>query len=182
MSARVSLQIFLGFLMFAAVFVPLERRFPRRAYATFRSGWNTDVVYYVAGCFVAKLSDATSLGAMLLVRNATSLSFQSDVAMQPSWLQFLEILTPADFVAYVFHRCLHQYAGLWRLHRVHHSSQRMDWLANVRLPPLDKMLGDCLQFIPIFCIGFADGPVLAYTIALGFQGYLAPPRRRPLGN
>ncbi len=92
--------------------------------------------------------------------------------MQPGVIQFLEILILADFLAYIFHRCLHRFGGLWRLHRVHRSSERMDRLANVRLHPIDKMLGDCFQLIPIFCIGFGEGTVLAYTIFLGFQGFL----------
>ena len=42
----------------------------------------------------------------------------------------------------------------------------------MHLHPIDKALGDCFQFIPIFLIGFSDGAVLAYTICLGFQGFL----------
>jgi sterol desaturase/sphingolipid hydroxylase (fatty acid hydroxylase superfamily) len=48
----------------------------------------------------------------------------------------------------------------------------MDWLANVRLHPVDKLFGDTFQFIPIFCVGFGETPLLAYTIFLGFQGFL----------
>lgn len=47
----------------------------------------------------------------------------------------------------------------------------MDWLANVRLHPVDKLMGDCFQFIPLFFLGFSTGPLLAYTIFLGFQGF-----------
>jgi len=158
--------------MFALVFVPLERWFPLRQSRTFRIGWETDVAFYAIGCFVAKISDATSMGAMLLIRRAMGLDFQSAMATQPGWMQFLEIVIITDFLAYLFHRALHQCAWLWRLHKVHHTSQRMDWLANVRLHPFDKMLGDCFQFIPIFCLGFSSAAVLTYTICLGFQGFL----------
>jgi sterol desaturase/sphingolipid hydroxylase (fatty acid hydroxylase superfamily) len=173
MSAPVSLQIIFGFFMFAAVFVTLERCVPlRRRQGPFRPGWATDVVWYAAGCFVAKTSDAASFGGMLLIRELTGLGAGGMAAAQPAWLQFFEILILADFLAYLFHRSIHRFDLLWRLHRVHHSSERMDWLANVRLHPLDKLLGDCFQFIPIFLLGFASGPVLAYTIFLGFQGFL----------
>jgi sterol desaturase/sphingolipid hydroxylase (fatty acid hydroxylase superfamily) len=172
MSAPISWEVFFGFLMFAVVFVPLERTFPTRRQPTFRRGWATDVLYYAAGCFVGRLSDATSLAGMLLIRQATGLNIHGVAASQPLLLQFAEILLLADFLAYWFHRALHQTTILWRLHRVHHTSERMDWLANVRLHPVDKLLGDCFQFIPIFFIGFGDGPLLAYTIFLGFQGFL----------
>lgn len=46
----------------------------------------------------------------------------------------------------------------------------MDWLSNVRLHPLAKMLGHCFQFTTIFCIGFGTTPLLVYTIFPGFLG------------
>lgn len=165
------MEVFLGFLMFALVFAPLERCFPRRTQRTLRPGWATDVTYYVAGCFVGRLSDAASLAGMLLIRRGLQLNPESTAANQPGWVQFLEILIIADFLAYLFHRCLHRCAFLWRFHRVHHTSERMDWLANVRLHPVDKLLGDCFQFIPIFCLEFADAPLMAYAIFLGFQSF-----------
>lgn len=171
MSAPVSLEIFFGFAMFALVFVTLEHCVPAKLQNSFRPGWATDVMFYIAGCFVGHLSDAVSLGAMLLIREAVGLG-DGLAAGQPYWIQFLEILVLADFLAYVFHRTLHTFGWLWRLHKVHHSSPRMDWLANVRLHPVDKLMGDCFQFIPIFFLGFANAPLMAYTIFLGFQGFL----------
>jgi sterol desaturase/sphingolipid hydroxylase (fatty acid hydroxylase superfamily) len=129
-------------------------------------------MYFVAGCVVGHLSDAASLWWMLLIRHATGVNAEGFAAMQPAWIQFLEILLIADFCAYWYHRCIHSIASLWRLHKIHHSSQSMDWLANARLHPLDKVLGDCCQFVPIFCLGFGKGPLLAYTIFRGFQGFL----------
>jgi sterol desaturase/sphingolipid hydroxylase (fatty acid hydroxylase superfamily) len=172
MSAPVSLQIALGFLMFTAVFVPLERWLPRRRQPVFRAGWATDVAYYVVGCFVGRLTDAVSLSAALLIRHAAHLDFTTTVADQPAWVQFLEILLIADFLGYSYHRLIHSCGRLWQLHRIHHSSPQLDWLANVRLHPIDKILGDCFQFIPIFCLGFDTLPLLYYTIFLGFQGFL----------
>ena len=158
--------------MFAVVFIPLERWQPAHDQNALRRGWKIDVLYYVAGCFVGHLSDTLSLGGMLILRNALGLDTGHLAGTQSGWLQFLELILLADFLAYLFHRALHRNPWLWRLHKVHHSSSSMDWLANVRLHPLDKILGDCFQFIPIFLLGFGDGPLLAYTIVLGFQGFL----------
>lgn len=93
------MEVFLGFLMFALVFAPLERCFPRRTQRTLRPGWATDVTYYVAGCFVGRLSDAASLAGMLLIRRGLQLNPESTAANQPGWVQFLEILIIADFLA-----------------------------------------------------------------------------------
>jgi sterol desaturase/sphingolipid hydroxylase (fatty acid hydroxylase superfamily) len=172
MSAPIALELFAGFLMFAVVFAPLERLFPMRRQPALRRGWGLDVAYYALGCFVGHGSDALCVGALLLIRQGSGLNFGHLAAGQPGWLQFIEIVLLADFLAYWFHRALHTHPLLWRLHRVHHTSEHMDWLANVRLHPVDKVLGDCFQFIPIFLLGFGNGPMLAYTIFLGFQGFL----------
>jgi sterol desaturase/sphingolipid hydroxylase (fatty acid hydroxylase superfamily) len=172
MSAPVAIEIFAGFFIFALVFAPLERFFPIHKQPALRSGWGTDVLYYAVGCLVGHLSDAASLFGMLLIRRAIGANVHYAAGLQPVWLQVLEILLMADFLAYWFHRCLHRNEFLWRFHRVHHSSERMDWLANVRLHPIDKVMGDCFQFIPILCVGFSDTALLAYTIFLGFQGFL----------
>jgi len=172
MSAPVSLEIFCGFFLSALVFMPLERFLPSRDKKTFRPEWASDIVYYVVGCFVGHLSDSASLAAMLLIRHATGLTPGNFISHQPVLLQFVEIVLTTDFLAYWFHRSLHRRALLWRLHRVHHGSKDMDWLANVHLHPVDKLLGDCFQFVPVFFLGFSSGPLLAYTIALGFQGFL----------
>jgi len=173
MSAPVSVQIIFGFLIFALVFIPLERCFPRRRQRMLRPGWATDVFYFAIGCWAGKYGDAISVGAMLFIRGELGLNSERLAASQPWWLQLLEILLISDFLGYWFHRLLHRYAWPWRLHSIHHCSVRMDWLVNVRVHPLDKMAGDCFQFIPILCLGFSDGPILAYTIIfLGFQNFL----------
>lgn len=172
MSAPVALEVFFGFVMFAAVFAPLERFFPIRRQPVLRPGWSTDVVYYIAGCILGHVSDAASLLGLFLIQRAIGAKALSGAAAQSLWLQVLEIVLIADFLTYVFHRALHSNAFLWRFHQVHHCSERMDWLAGNRLHPVDKILGDCFQFIPIFCIGFSGTAVLVYTIFLGFQGFL----------
>jgi sterol desaturase/sphingolipid hydroxylase (fatty acid hydroxylase superfamily) len=158
--------------MFLLVFVPLERRFPFRRQQLRRPGWKTDVIYYMTGCFVGQFSDAASLAAMLLVRQATGLNFENVAATQPGWVQFLEILVLSDFLAYTYHRTVHTYPWLWQLHKIHHSVRQMDWLSGIRVHPVDKVLGDLFQFTPLFLLEFSNGPLLAYTIWLGFQSFL----------
>jgi len=172
MSAPIYLQVFAGLAIFALAFAPLERLLPAHRQRSLRPGWTTDILYYVVGCFVGHISDSASLTGMIVVRHAMGFSGLREVTVQPAWLQFPEIVLIADFLAYWLHRFLHRNRYLWRLHRVHHSSEHMDWLANVRLHPLDKFMGDCFQFVPIFCIGFSNGVLLAYTVALGIQGFL----------
>jgi sterol desaturase/sphingolipid hydroxylase (fatty acid hydroxylase superfamily) len=170
-STPIYLQIIIGFVLFATIFVTLERRFPLRRQKIFRRGWLTDVEYFVVGCLAGQFSGVISLALILSIRPLTG--HPQIISHQPGWLQFLEILLLFDFLGYLFHRAMHEIPWLWRFHRIHHSSQEMDWLVNVRVHPVDKVLSDCLQLIPAAFLGFSTAPLLAFTILLGVQGFLS---------
>jgi len=171
-STPIYLQIIIGFVLFAGIFVTLERKLPLRRQRIFRRGWITDVSYFVLGCFAGQFSAATSLAVILLVCHVTGLRYAHMASHQPGWLQFLEILLLFDFLGYAFHLAMHKIPWLWRFHRIHHSSQEMDWLVNVRVHPVDKVLADCIQLIPTLCLGFSTLPLLAFTILIGIQGFV----------
>jgi sterol desaturase/sphingolipid hydroxylase (fatty acid hydroxylase superfamily) len=171
-STPIYLQIILGFVLFAAVFVPLEHKRPLRRQRIFRYGWVTDVKYFVMGCLVGQFSGTTSVAIVLVVRQLTGPRYSQLASHQPGWLQFLEILLLFDFLGYVFHLAMHKVPWLWKFHRIHHSSEEMDWLVNVRVHPVDKFFADCIQAVPTFFLGFSPIPLLAFTIFLGFQGFL----------
>jgi len=171
-STSVYLQIVIGLVAFGAIFITLERKFPVRRQAIFRRGWVTDVKYFVAGCFAGNFSGTLCLSIVLFIRHIAGPRYLQIASHQPGWLQFLEILLIFDFVGYITHRAMHSIPWLWRFHRIHHSSQEMDWLVNVRVHPIDKILSDCFQTIPIILLGFSPIPLLAFTIFLGVQGFV----------
>jgi sterol desaturase/sphingolipid hydroxylase (fatty acid hydroxylase superfamily) len=172
-STPIYLQIIIGFVLFATIFVTLERKFPLRRQKMFRRGWLTDVEYFVVGCLAGQLSGVISLALVLFLRPLTGTSYPQMISHQAGWLQFLEILLLFDFLGYACHRAMHEIPWLWRFHRIHHSSQEMDWLVNVRVHPADKMLSDCVQLIPATFLGFSPLPLLAFAILLGVQGFLS---------
>ena len=171
-STPIYLQIIIGFVLFAAIFVTLERKLPLKHQKIFRRGWITDLNYFVLGCLTGQFSSAVSLATIVLVCHMTGLHCSHIASHQPGWLQFLEILLLFDFLGYTFHRAMHKIPWLWRFHRIHHSSQEMDWLVNVRVHPVDKVLSDCVQLVPTLCLGFSTLPLLVFTILLGVQGFL----------
>lgn len=171
-STPIYLQIIIGFVLFAVIFVTLERKLPLRRQDIFRRGWSTDVKYFIAGCLAGQFSGAASLALIVFIREIAGLRYPQMASHQPGWLQFLEILLLFDFLGYVFHRAMHKFSWLWRFHCIHHSSQEMDWLVNVRVHPVDKILSDCIQTIPTLLLGFSSGPLLAFTAFLGVQGFL----------
>ncbi len=173
MSVNLGQQIFIGFFGLALLFVSLERLFPVHRQPTLRLGFATDTLHYVLGCCIGLFTDAVSfaVSAWILRANLSPI-WTKPIQSQPLWLQFIEIVLISDFFAYWIHRLLHHSPVLWRLHTIHHSARPMDWLSNVRLHPLDKVLGDLAQFIPVLCFGFAQKALFAYIIFLGLHGFL----------
>jgi sterol desaturase/sphingolipid hydroxylase (fatty acid hydroxylase superfamily) len=90
----------------------------------------------------------------------------------PFGLELLLGLLVADLAGYVSHRLFHR-GRLWRVHAVHHSSERLDWLAAARVHPLNEVGARFAQAAPLLLLGFdplvfaAAAPVLTlYAVLL----------------
>jgi sterol desaturase/sphingolipid hydroxylase (fatty acid hydroxylase superfamily) len=158
-------------LLLALVFVPMEKLFPLDPrQSVFRRGWVTDLVYFFFSHVLVQFSLwMTLLPARVFFGWAVSPALQATVASQPGALQFLEILVVADLSEYAVHRLFHRVPVLWRFHRIHHSSRQLDWIAGSRLHLVDVILTRGLTFVPLFVLGFADGPVKAYLVFVSFH-------------
>jgi sterol desaturase/sphingolipid hydroxylase (fatty acid hydroxylase superfamily) len=153
----VLLRALIGFLLLAIVFMPLERLWPAHSGARwFRPGFRTDVLHFfftglltTAGLVLAAIPIVVAMNAL------TPAAIRDAVTAQPELLQFLEALLIVELVGYWSHRMMHTVPALWRLHRVHHSSERMDWLAAAHLHPFDGSLGRLLAVIPLAYLGYS---------------------------
>jgi sterol desaturase/sphingolipid hydroxylase (fatty acid hydroxylase superfamily) len=70
-----------------------------------------------------------------------------------------------DLVSFLVHRCLHRYDGLWKIHKVHHSSLELDGFATTRTHLAENML----RFVPSQALLFVIGmpvSVVAATVAV----------------
>jgi len=90
----------------------------------------------------------------------------------PLWAGVPLAILIADLVFYTTHRAAHSWDWLWQFHSVHHSIKDMDWLAGVRVHPLDQILttisGICLNI----ALGFSL-PTLALVGAIyAWQSHL----------
>lgn len=162
----------LGTLTTAALFVPLERWRPLRPeQGPFRRGWLTDAEYFFASHALVQLMSvlvmlpAVKLGAWLAVP-----PFAAVVRSIPVALQFLGCVLVADLAQYWIHRGFHRIPLLWRFHLVHHSVERMDWLAGSRLHLVDIIVTRGLVLLALIVVGFDERAVLAY---LGFVSFHA---------
>lgn len=71
----------------------------------------------------------------------------------PLWMDVLLGGAIIDFGMWVMHRLSHQQHWLWRLHAIHHSSQRLYWLNGERRHPLSALI--------------LSGPGILLTLLLG---------------
>ena len=153
----------LNVLMLCAVFAPIEKIAPLHRRGFFRPGWATDGLYFLFGHLLVQISTLLTLApATVLFADAKSAAVERWVAAQPAALQFFEIVLVADLAEYLIHRLFHRLRPLWPFHEVHHSSRQMDWLAGSRLHLVDVVATRGFTFLPIYLLGFARGPVVAY--------------------
>jgi lathosterol oxidase len=170
-----SLDWFLLNLMFwCAVFIPLERWFAlRREQPVFRHGWRTDLAYFfVSALAVQWVTIVTMKPAQVLFAWVLDEQWRVSIGQQPLWLQIIEILLITDFVQYWAHRAFHRIPFLWRFHAIHHSAERMDWLAGLRLHIVDIVVTRGLSYMPLFALGFADAALLGYGVIVTLQATL----------
>lgn len=79
-------------------------------------------------------------------------SAHSPLRAWPLALQAVLALVLADFVSYWSHRLRHT-RFLFPLHAVHHSAEKLDWLAAARLHPLDDLFDNVAVTLPVLALG-----------------------------
>lgn len=161
--------IILDLLFMSLIFVPLERVFFLRRQRVLREGLATDLSHYGLNHLLMGLT------FYLIAWPGNWLHAQFDwgtvtdrVQGLPLWVQVLAILFIADFVQYWIHRCFHG-VRLWRFHRIHHSTEVMDWLAGSRLHIVDVIVTRAVSYVPIVCLGFSNAAVHAYLPIVAIQ-------------
>lgn len=164
----------LNLLVFAVVFVPLERAFPLRpGQRVLRAGWSTDVGYFFVNHVGIQLLTFLSLWPAMALAQALGMDEVSRrVSAQPVWLQVLELMLLADLMQYWVHRAFHRWPLLWRFHSVHHSIREMDWLAGSRLHLVDVVVTRALVVLPAFVLGFAEPALYAWLVIIALHGVL----------
>jgi sterol desaturase/sphingolipid hydroxylase (fatty acid hydroxylase superfamily) len=139
------------FAVLGVVFALLERRWPERTRAVLFSRTRlTDWLYWPFSAFVTgnltRLFVLGSFGAIALAVGYRGAPRQLlpwlegegrfGVGVLPLPVQVFFALAVGDLVNYWNHRLRHTRL-LWPFHAVHHSPRTLDWLASVRMHPVD---------------------------------------------
>ncbi|HET6618601.1 MAG TPA: sterol desaturase family protein [Dongiaceae bacterium] len=148
------------------LFIPLERLFARLPdQPIFRLAWREDLFYFlVNSLLVQSLTYLSLTPANELVAHTDWGALRSFIAAQPLLLQFLEIVVVTDLTQYWVHRAFHRVPALWRFHAVHHSAQKMDWLAGSRMHVVEIVCLRGLTVIPMYALGFDPWALKAYIL------------------
>jgi sterol desaturase/sphingolipid hydroxylase (fatty acid hydroxylase superfamily) len=158
----------IALIVLAAIFVPLERLFAlRRDQRILRTGWRTDLVHFVVNPVLRAIAIVVVVGPFVLAADAlVPETWQAEVIAQPAGLQLVEALAIVVVGNYWAHRLSHRIGFLWRFHRVHHSSERLDWLAATHLHPIDSALSLVLPVTPLALLGFSRATFGASIVLL----------------
>lgn len=82
-------------------------------------------------------------------------------AALPPALEIALAVVLYDVGAYASHLALHRVETLWRFHKVHHSSQILDWLATFRGHALEHALRHLASAVLLLLVGFSLSAVAA---------------------
>lgn len=154
-------------LLTGMIFIPLEKLFGRLTdQALFRSEWREDLFYFLLGSILVQSLTYLSLAPSMTILQHTGNwgEFRQMVSNQPLWLQVLEIMFLTDFVQYWFHRAFHRIPFLWGFHAVHHSAQKMDWLAGSRMHLFEIIGLRSMTIIPMYVLGYAENALHIYIL------------------
>ena len=177
---------FLGitvFVMVVAVFVPLERLLPFHDQRVFRRNWHHDLSFWVLNRPMVFAGGALMVAAALFLSDhVVPRAITTRVSELPLWIGVPLAILAADQVFYCVHRASHTYPALWQFHAVHHSIRDLDWLAGVRVHPVDQLItsvsGICVQL----ALGFSPATLAVTSTIYLWQSYAIHSNVRiPLG-
>jgi len=144
-------------LLLAVVFLPLERLFALHAQKISLRRSAVDVGYYFLNGLAPGLLLAVPLSlAAWGAHYAVPHSLHAAVAAWPLWLRVLVGLVVGEIGFYWGHRWCHEIPLLWRFHSIHHSVERLYFLASARAHPLDNVFIRLCGLIPACILGVAS--------------------------
>lgn len=144
-------------LVLLVLFVPLERLLPHRAdQPILRPQWTLDAIYLLLNGILIRAGFVAVVAlAMPAIDGLVPEALRAEVAGLPLWAQIPLAIVIADLGFYAHHRLFHAVPFLWRFHAIHHSIERLDWLAAHRVHPIDQVASAAMSLLPLYALGFS---------------------------
>ena len=147
-------------LIFGIVLLFLERIMPFEKNWVNGSDWNLDFTYYIIN-YLIKI--AAQFGFIWLTTYVSFLNwFPTSI---PFWLQVIFALVIIDFFLFYIHMISHKYYWLWKLHAIHHSSERLYFLNGEKRHAIHQLLEGGPGIVICLIIGVPQ-PVVVTALAL----------------
>lgn len=150
--------------LFGLLALLLERWFPFEKTWLHGSDWNLDFAYYIIN-YLIKISAQFAL-IWLAIWIPFPQWFPTSV---PFWLQVLLALIIIDFFLFLVHWQSHRYEWLWKLHAIHHSSERLYFLNGEKRHALHQILEGSPGIILCLAIGTPQPVVVAALAVLAIN-------------
>lgn len=129
-----------------------------------RAHFISDLVYALTGYVaISSLSLAYIVTGSRLLGESAGLPRLAALNL-PFWISAPLALVALDLGQYVAHYLMHRYDWLWEFHKIHHSSETVDWLATFRSHFIEQILRRVIGPLLLIAAGF---PVGASLIASG---------------
>lgn len=158
----------ISFGILTVIFLPLERAFTARRQGFVRRGFWADLCYFLGQYLLWNTPVVLAITWGHTQMEHLPLHGVREVfAGWPWWLQFGVAILVSDCAIYWAHRWQHNNAFLWRFHRVHHTAERMDWLAAHREHPLDNLYTRTVENVPLLLLGFPMYTIAGFAVFRG---------------
>lgn len=160
-------------LLLISVFVfALERLFPwRPKQEALRDDLNQDLFWMVLNTqFISWMLAIAATHVVAWLNSAVfHLGLPSPeklglISKWPWWLQFIVFFVIQDFIEWNIHRGLHLVPWLWRFHKLHHSSERLDWASTFRAHWGEIVIYKVVIYLPLVVLGVNDSVVFSILI------------------
>jgi sterol desaturase/sphingolipid hydroxylase (fatty acid hydroxylase superfamily) len=153
-----------------------ERFWPLRRQPILRPGFSLDLCYIflntqIVGSLIALwLSGLISSATLLRWRQAAGLE---TIENWPAAWQLFVLFLSKDFLQWSIHYAMHRIPVLWKFHRVHHSSETLDWLSNWRFHWVEILVYQTVLYLPANLAGFSPTATFACAVLSTVLGHFA---------
>jgi ornithine lipid hydroxylase len=154
----------------AAIVIGLERVIPfRREWNTSNGDFRTDCFHLVLSAWAIESVPAVAHGTLVVAAGELAGAFGRTPwpVEWPIAAQVALALVVSEFFHYAVHRSLHAFAPLWRLHAIHHSSERLYWLNATRVHPLEGLIHISTGATALVLLGVPVDVLTVHAVFLG---------------
>lgn len=150
-------------------------------YIPYQKDWNVpkgdtkiDIIHFIINSF---LGSAVKVGSVALVAGLGGLYAQETginfwISDAPLVLQIISAIIISGFLPYWIHRWSHESTGvLWRIHSVHHSSERLYWANAVKFHPFNSAWNVFFSSLPLLLLGVGEEVIFLSGIISNYVAF-----------